>query len=170
MSSDLSEIKRLFESPEWWFSTIVVGLIVNIISSLIYDQLKQWLASLPRESFLIACQIVFAILIFASSMLMRPDDFYLRNVLPAAGALLAFGVLLEIYLRARFRLIVMLTTMSIFCSSVILQSHGEHPDYSIKWLATLFFCSLATAAAITTLTQAVLLLRERRRELRDYRD
>ena len=151
---------HLIEDPEWWFSTVATAFFVNIVSALVYDKLKQWVKS---EGFLVVCHVVFAGIVFASFLLVQPDDYYARNVLPVIGAFIALSILSDVYyLKQRFRYIAPVTTVAVFAVSVIWESYNSSPSYTIKWFATQFFCAFGVAVGISFLTVSFLRIRGRK--------
>jgi hypothetical protein len=67
-------IHDMLSSPAWWFSTLAVGLVVNLLSSLIYDRLKEWTPSLTSKRLFQIAQLVWAALFLISSILIAPSD------------------------------------------------------------------------------------------------
>jgi hypothetical protein len=153
------EITHLIEDPEWWFSTVATAFFVNIVSALVYDKLKQWIRS---EGFLVVCHVMFAGIVFASFLLVQPDDYYARNILPVLGAAAALLILSDVYLKQRFRYIGPVTTAAVFAVSVIWESYNSSPSYTIKWFATQFFCAFVLAVGVSFLTISFLRMRERK--------
>jgi len=74
-----ADITHLIQDPAWWFSTILVALVVNIFSALIYDNLRTLYASDTTRILLILCQVSYATLVFASGILIQSDNHFVKN-------------------------------------------------------------------------------------------
>ena len=116
----MEEITKTLFSPAWWFSSILVALIVNIVSSFVYERIKGWGDSLTSNRIKIFCQVGYAIAIFASSILIKPANQYWEKMIPMLGAFIALCVILDIVIQTRFRFFAMFTTFCIFCLNVVL--------------------------------------------------
>jgi hypothetical protein len=170
LKQTITEIDQLVGSPGWWFSTIIVAVVVNIVSALIYEQLKSWVGSFTSTRLLQVLQISFAILVFVSSITMQLKDDYASKMAPLIGGVITFGILMDTYLETRYRFMSIITAVCIFCLSIVVEIHfNPPPTFSVSWFSIELFCSVLVASGVTIITTSILRMRDRRRAVRNYR-
>jgi hypothetical protein len=163
-------VNHFVNDPAWWFSTIFVAIVVNIISALLYDSLKSLYTSVTIKRLLIFCQICYALAIFISCFKIKTNNYFVRNNLPVLGLAIPFLVLFDMYSEVRYRFIGIATTLIVFIFNVTWVMIRKNPTYTADWLATQFFGAFLLSVVVTVLMSSALLILARKRQLRNYRD
>ena len=139
----MSEILQAVGSPIWWFSTIIVAIIANVIANYIYDALKEKMAGHWGLVSIWFLYISFSALLIASIFALPiPSD---KAVQLAAGFALAkaFGIY-EVYKIPAYGFAESITTALVFCVTFF---EPEFPralaDRDLNWFGQQFFyCTL----------------------------
>jgi hypothetical protein len=85
---EIADIYGMLGSPAWWFATVLVSLLVNIVASFIYNAIKP---SVTSERFFLALVVLQGFFFFLSCLYFEPKSHYARAILPGFGRSVATG-------------------------------------------------------------------------------
>ncbi len=164
----MSEILQEIESPAWWFSTIVVAIIANILANYIYDALKAKVAGNWQFVLTVSVWIVFVSLYIASIFTLPME---LERAVPyALGIALASVVgFYEIYQIPGYAFAQIVTVVIVF--SLTFHESGfpkAWADRDFIWFGQQYFYCFTVSIVIQILIHMILYRRylRKRRGLR----
>jgi hypothetical protein len=164
----IEEIYPLLGSPGWWFATVIMALLVNIISAFVYDAIKPYLQSVTVQSMLWVLVVVQGFLFFLSCLYFNPTTYQGKNMLPILGVVGPLAMLAECYEVREFKFAVVVTSVTVLSFAVFAELQiNPPPRINAEWFARQYFYSTVVTAFVSTIWGIIVrwrVMRARRRK------
>jgi hypothetical protein len=159
----IEEIYPLIGSPGWWFATVFVALLVNIMSAFIYDIIKPYIQSVTAKTLLWTFLLVHGFFIFLSCLYFNPTSHEAKNMLPVFAVLFPLTLFIGAYWEFRHVIILSVTCVIIFSLAVCFEVQViPLSKMDTAWLAQQYYYSMLTSTFISSISIAILQWRELR--------